>query len=204
MRAPITGVLEPTKTRAWPNIGEKILDGTVIGLIQPRFTAVERVDLQSRLAAAQRDVRAFEASLAAAHAALQRARALNADDKNISDRALQEAEARAAGEEARLRASRETLQLLESSLAVNAEDASSLPLAVARGGEVTEILAQPGEAVESGQVVLRLSRYERLIARVDIPAGETVKGPVTTARIFQRPGQEDSPLRGEQPFGQYR
>ena len=51
----------------------------------PRFT------LSDRLATARAEVESSTAALAAARAALDRARTLNADDKNVSDRVMQEA-----------------------------------------------------------------------------------------------------------------
>jgi hypothetical protein len=60
-----------------------------VGLIEPRLAPSDRITLSDRLAAAQGEVESGRAALAAAQAALIRARTLNADDKNISDRVLQ-------------------------------------------------------------------------------------------------------------------
>ena len=69
-------------------------------------------------------------------------------------------------------------------------------MAVARGGEVVEILARPNETIESGQPILRVTRFENLLARVDVPAGETLDRGVTTARIVAA-GHEDQPVTGQ-------
>ncbi len=52
----------------------------------------------------------------------------------------------------------------------------------ATGGQVVEVLAQPGEAVESGQTVLRLCRFDRLLAKVDLQPGRSAVMPVARAR----------------------
>ncbi len=99
------------------------------------------------------------------------------------------------GEEARVKAARETVQLLESSLKVPAPAVSSAPLAVERGGEVVEVMAQPGESLEAGQPVLRVARFSSLIARIDVPAGQALATPVASARISAL-GHEERPLQG--------
>jgi len=164
----------------------------VAGLLEPRLAPAERIALSERLAAARAETAAAQASLTAARAAHERARTLNADDKNVSDRALQEAEVRFKGEEARVAAAVETARLLGAAL----RQPATTPLTLARGGEVVEVLAQPGEAVESGQALLRVARFEKLLARVDVPAGEAVAPGLTSARIAAL-GHEERWLRGE-------
>jgi multidrug efflux pump subunit AcrA (membrane-fusion protein) len=121
---------------------------------------------------------------------------MNADNKNVSDRALQEAEARAKSEDARLQAATGTVELIENALSAGAAAVKPVPVVVEHGGEVVELLARPGESVESGQTILRVMRFDRLIARVDVPAGQNVAPSVSTARILAL-GNEDRPLQGE-------
>ena len=194
LRAPTAGRLLPAPDREWPRLGATLGDGAEVGLIEPRFAPAERVDLASRLATARADIEAVTASLAVARAALERARLLNADDKIVSDRAVQEAEARVKGEEARLKALTETARLIDASL--GAATGLTTPLAVERGGEVVELLAQPGETIESGQPILRLARFDRLVASVHLPAGQNTAEPLATARIVVF-GHEGHSLRGE-------
>ena len=195
VRAPVAGVLR-RNSRDWPEIGESLSEGTSFGDLDPRLSPVERLDLHARLATARADVEAFQANLVAAQAAFERARVLNAEDKNLSDRALQEAEARVKGEEARLVAARENVRQLEATLAVSSGNGHLLPLSSGRGGEVVELLTQAGETVESGQPILRTARFDSLIARVDVPPGETALASVSTARILPL-GREDTSFRGE-------
>ncbi len=193
LRAPLTGTIQGT-AKAWPVQGETIADGTAIGQIEPRLAATDRVNLDDRLASAQADVEASQASMTAAQAALTRMRTLNADDKNVSDRAVQDAEARVASEQAKLNGAQRSVRLLTGAL--TSSRSASAPLELARGGMVVEVLAHPGESVESGQPILRVSRFDKLLARVDVPAGETVAPNLTSASIVPL-GNDAAPLTGE-------
>ena len=196
VRAPTAGILRAAPGRNWPSIGETIPDGVSMGAIEPRLAPIERVDLVTRLSDARADVEAAEARVNAARSSFERARILNADNKNISDRALQEAEASLKTEEARLAAARRNVAELEAAAARQAAGTTPMPLPVARGGEVVEILARPNETIESGQPIVRVARFDRLLVRVDVPAGETVDRNLTMARIAAI-GQEDRPFTGQ-------
>ena len=194
LRAPAGGAVRGAGDRPWPEIGRTLADRSVVGQIEPRLTAADRITLSDRLASAQAEAESGKAALAAAQAALRRARTLNADDKNVSDRAVEEAQARALAEQARLDAAGRSVKLIESALA-SPRDAA-LPLELERGGEVVEVLVHPGESVESGQPILRVARFDRLLARVDIPAGTAVAPNIAAASIVPL-GHEGRPLRGE-------
>ena len=108
--------------------------------------------------------------------------------------ALQEAEARVAQEQAKMNGQQQSVRLLTAALASNREGVVALD--IARGGTVVEVLAHPGESVEAGQPVLRLARFDKLLARVDVPVGETVASGLTSASIVPL-GFNDKPLNGE-------
>jgi multidrug efflux pump subunit AcrA (membrane-fusion protein) len=194
LRAPVAGTVRGTADHPWPEVGQTLADRSAIGFVEPRLAPADRITLGDRLAAARAEVASSSATLAAAQAALNRARILNADDKNISDRALQEAETRVAAEEARLTAAGQSVRLIESSLASQRDAAAGLELD--RGGQAVEVLAHPGESIESGQPILRVTRFDRLLARVDVPSGETVAPGLTAATIVPL-GYESRPFRGE-------
>lgn len=194
LRAPVAGTVRGIADRQWPDTGQTIADQSVIGRVEPRLAPADRITLGDRLAAARADIDSSSASLTTARGALDRARTLNADDKNVSDKAVQEAEARVAAEQARLTAAGQTVKLIESSLTSTRD--SALALEMERGGQVVEVLVHPGESVESGQPILRVARFDQLLARVDVPAGDTVAATITAASIVPL-GQEDRPVRGE-------
>ena len=125
---------------------------------------------------------------------MDRARLLNADDKNVADKVVQEAQARLAAEQARLTAATRSINLIESSL--NSMSSAATPLDVERGGQVIEVLAHPGEAIEPGQPILRVARFDRLLARVDVPAGDVAPAGMAGALIVPL-GFENRPIRAE-------
>jgi biotin carboxyl carrier protein len=194
LRAPVAGAVRGTANRAWPDLGQSLADRSVVGVIDPRLLPAERVTFGDRLKVVEADIEAGKASLAAAQAALDRARMLNADDKNVSDRAVQDAQVRVAAEQAHLTAATESASLIASSL--TPADSTATPLELALGGEVVEVLVHPGESVESGQPILRVTRFDRLLARVDVPAGQMIAPGVTAATIVPL-GREEHPIRAE-------
>lgn len=198
LRAPVAGILRKGADREWPVLGEKIGEGIAVGVLQPRFSPLERVDLQGRLTAAQAESAAAAAALEAAKASLERLKVLNAENKTASDRQLQEAEAKAKAEAARLKAATETVAAVEASLGARAGATGPITLTVDRRGEVVELLARPGEAVESGQPLLRVALYDRLLARASLPAGglSPAAAQAATARILPL-GREPLVLKGE-------
>ena len=192
LRAPVAGTLHFATGRDWPNIGQSLADAAIVGTIEPRLATADRIGLANQLATAQSELAASTASAIAARAAYERTKLLNADNKNVSDRALEDAAARVAAEESRLKAATDTVRLLQQSLE-SAGPTGNTRLIVERGGDVVEILARPGEAVEPGTPILRVAKLDRLFARVDVPVGEHVPPTIPTARIVAV-GYEDAPV----------
>jgi RND family efflux transporter MFP subunit len=186
LHAPITGTLSKAPNHRWPEIGDRLETGADIGSIQPLFTPGESVGLSTQLATAQAEVKSAKASLETAQAAYERARVLNADQQNVADRVVQDAQARLESEQARYHAAVATERVLNTSLQ------AGRPLRTERSGEVTEILAQPGESVQAGAPILRVAKFDRLLARISVPVGEQVAPASSWARIVSA-GSEDKP-----------
>ena len=195
LRAPIAGTLHFAPGRDWPRIGQQLADNDVVGAIEPRLVPTDRIGLTNQLATARSEVSASTASVVAVRSAYERAKILNADNKNVSDRVVEEALARLNAEEARLKAATDTIQLLESALQSTGLT-SNKPLTAERGGDIVEIMAQPGESIEPGSPILRIARLDVLLARVDVPVGEHIPATATTARIFAV-GYENTPILAE-------
>lgn len=166
VRAPYSGIL---RASTWAGLGQQLAAGTILGTLEARVSTAERLSLQAQLASARAELNAATEAQKAAQAALNRATALNADNKNVSDRVVEEATARVAAEKVRGDGARALIQTLE-----NPSEVRSIRLE--RGGEVLEVLVQPGESVEQGAPLLRLGQPEHLLARIEIPVGERVPG----------------------------
>jgi hypothetical protein len=174
LRAPFAGRLIGAADAPWPNLGATITQGAAIGEVTVRIAPTDRVGLQGQLATARGDVEDITASLAASRASFDRARKLNTEDGSVPEKTVQSAEAKVKGEEAQLKAATEKVRQLEAVLSGSGGTSAgrSAPLSAIQGGEAIEVLAQPGELVESGQPILRIARFDHVLARVDLPAGE--------------------------------
>jgi membrane fusion protein, multidrug efflux system len=172
LRAPLAGYLR-TGQGAWPGIGATVADGATVAGIQPRLTPLERFGLESQFVDAQSAVTEQSAEVEAAEASFAGKRALNAEGKVVSDRQYEEAEAKLKASRARLAAAQRKLELLQQQHDAVERGLSPLPIAVDRGGRVVEVTAGPGEAVESGQALLRVAQLEHVLARVELPLDET-------------------------------
>jgi len=193
IRAPLAGTLHVENDREWPALGQSLAAGSTIGRIEPRLTLTDRLGLNTQLTSARADLNASVAAVAAAQTAYDRARALNADNKNVSDRAVQEAGAKLAAEQAREAGARALIRTLEGSLASAAETGIQ-PIVAERGGDVVEVLAQPGESIEQGAPIARLTRFDRLLARIDLPVGERLPADSGMARIVPAGFENQPPL----------
>lgn len=179
LRAPAAGTLQRTAERAWPAIGTKVAKGDVLGLLVPRLTPVERADLQQRAVAAGLEIASATAASAAAEANLRRTRDLNADDKNVSDRELEDASSRATIEAARLTMARRTQDQLTTLLT----EPAMAPLICPGTGEVVELTSSPGETAAADQPLLRVADTRQLLARILPPLGQPFDSAATNARI---------------------
>lgn len=182
VRSPIAGYLR-TSGGGWPALGKMLEDHADIGGIQPRLTAVEQFDLTTQYAEAQAAVAEGEAELQAARASFEGKRKLNDEGKMVSDRLLEEAEAKVKISEARIAAAQRKLALLERRRGATEAGVDLVPLRVEHGGQVVELLAGENEVVESGQSLLRVARFDRLIARIELPIGKAWGAPDLPVRI---------------------
>jgi RND family efflux transporter MFP subunit len=196
LRAPIAGILRENSGRSWPRVGERVDEAAMVGNVEPRFTPNERIGLNTQLASARSDLDSATASVSAARAAYERTRHLNADNKNIADRVVEEAEAHLRSEEARAKSAAETVRVVEASL-MSAGFATPQVLRADRPGDVVEVLAQPGENIEPGAPLLRLAQLDMLLARIDVPVGYPIAPSALTARIVPAGHEDEAPLSAQ-------
>lgn len=198
LRSPFPGILITAPATRWPNIGDRLNDQVTIGGVEPRLGPIEMADVASRLATARADVAEAEASLAASRASYESKQKLNAEQKIVSDEVLREADAKVKGDEARLQAAKETVHILESFKTTATRPADTMPLTIPSSGKVVEVFVQPGEAVESGQPLLRVACFDQLLARVSLPVGqpENVDKSANETRVVVA-GYEARPLQAK-------
>ena len=181
VRAPLAGFLISDSSKSWPELGRNVSAGTLIGQVRPRLGPVEMFDMRTRLATAHSEVDEVLADLEAARKSLASKQLLNKDQKVVSERTLEEAERDVKKGETRLAAARETVKLLEDAVGKGEGISVALPLTVDRSGQVVQLDAEPGEAVESGQIILKVADQSKLIARIDLatcPPSEILSEPL--------------------------
>jgi multidrug efflux system membrane fusion protein len=190
LRSPFAGVL--ISGSEWPSVGMSITAGRKVGSVRPLFAPTDRIALSEHLASARADLEAEKASVATAGQEVSRLKRLNAEDKNASDKAVQQAEAQLAGEEAKLKSAQSSVDLITASLSAGSGGGSG-ELEIHKGGQVTDVSAQPGESVEAGQALLRIARFHQLLARLFVPPGQTIAASATRAMISSA-GQDGDAL----------
>ncbi len=197
VRSPASGTLRVAPGRGWPVIGESLAAGTAFGAVEVRLAVTDKLALNTQLVQAKAELASAEAAANAAKVVHERLRRLNSDDKNVSDKAVQEAAAKVVAEETRAAGARVMIQTLESAVA---STGNSRALVAERAGDVMELLAQPGESVEPGTPILRLAKLDHLLARVDVPMGDHL--PVSAAARITPAGFEDRPALVGERVGQ--
>lgn len=190
VRAPYSGTLRLAPGRTWPALGQMLPDRNAFGELEPRLQYADRLTVSTQLATARADLNAATATVAAAQIAYNRALALNADNKNVSDRVVQEAAAKLAAEKNHEAAAHSLIQVLENPQSIH-------PVVAERGGDVLEVLAQPGESIEQGAPIVRLGHLDHLLARIELAAGEHQPPAGSPARIVPAGFEEQPPVAAD-------
>ena len=175
VRASVAGTIRTLVDHPWPQLGDTCQVGVVVGRLAPRLTVTDLVDLRTRLAAATSEATTATAALETARAAAHRAQILNQDQASVSQQVVEEANLRVQTEAARLATATATIDLINGLLGASAgsttaDESAHMPIVVPIAGTVVEVMAAPGEVVDSGQPILRIVDYGRLVARVHLPS----------------------------------
>ncbi len=207
LRAPRRGVL---RCAQWPRLGQTLAAGRELGWIEPVLEAPAWADLTAKLAEAEAAVQAHAARLAAARASYEHKLQLQRTQGLVSQRAVEQARAEVQAEQAQLEAAKQNVAMLRRLLAP-----TSLPatwtLRLPRGGEVVAVAARPGELVEADQPLLEVAAFETLLARVELPLGESLAATPVKAELelVGQPGTTHpatviglAPRTDDQPHGQ--
>ena len=200
LRAPVAGVLRIAPGQRWPEIGSAVEPQSSLGYIEPRFTPSELVDLHARRMDALAEIDEIKADLEAVRASLENKSRLNIAGGLVSDRSLEETQARYRSGQARLEAARQKATLFESLIQGCGQSSALYPLQIVDSGEVVEVAARPGEVIDVNQVLIRSTRFDGLIAKVSLFAGQDMESPLPAAQI-EIQGMDRQPLAGE-PIGQ--
>lgn len=205
VRAPFAGTLR-APADGFVNLTKSVADGAVVATLSLRIAPQDKLDIATKIAAARLDRAALESQLPAARSALERAKLLNADHKNVADRVVEEAGAKLREIEERRAALNLNITILEDwqkqiladpgNMKNPPAGALDIPLICSQGGEVVEILAHPGESVEAGAAILRVQALGRILARVAPRAGDLYDHAFESCRVTI-PGDESLEFLGK-------
>jgi multidrug efflux pump subunit AcrA (membrane-fusion protein) len=181
LRAPLAGTLRAAEVV--PELGTAVAEGEVLFRLEPRWSVQETADLEARRVTARSELATIEAELPGLRSAVERAKLLNAKDRSVSDREVEEAESRAAVAEARAAGMRDLLERLD-----GVAGGETIPLASPRSGELVALLAHAGEAVEAGATLLTVEDFTSPLVAVDLPLDGSVPTSVTTGHLARSGG----------------
>lgn len=191
LRAPFAGELMAGAVEL--GLGQRLDAGAVAFELVPRWLPQEHADLAARRAETQAALDTLAAELPTLRTTCERARALNAQDKSVSDGELQQAAASLASAEARQHGAAELLRVLA---AAGSASEAALPLRAPAAGEVVELFARAGERVEAGAELVRLQDFAAALVALDLPLAGGIAEAPRTARI-ELPGSAGALVAAE-------
>jgi hypothetical protein len=185
-RAAHAGTLRPAGG-PWPALGDTVRAGQVLGWLDVRVGPQERLDLQSKLREAQLKELGAEDVLKIQQ---DRAARLEVAGGGVSRAELDAARVQVAEARTHLAVAKAAVKAWEDALRAidgqgDRKDSTwSQPLAAPLAGEVTEVAARPGMAMQAGDLVARVVDFRKALIRVDLPAHALAGGPPPALELF--------------------
>lgn len=171
LTAPLTGILlAPTNQAPGLRVGETVRAGQSLFGLSPQLAPEARVTLHTQRAEAEAEFQRVKAQVEPAKLAAARAEQL-LKDKAGSVRAVEETRGAVEFIEASLRAVELRLKAITTALS---PEAAAAPLVIPApfAGQVRQLLAQPGQLVNTGMPLLELFDGRRVWLRVPVYVGD--------------------------------
>jgi hypothetical protein len=185
VRSPFAGTLRADADNPWPAQGRWVRSGQVLGRLNIRAGPQERLDLQAKLAEARAKHEGAEDVLNVQQERLNRLLKEPGIETLVRDD-LDKARVLVAEARAQVTAAKAGVELWQKALdALNkhgdrADSAWTEPLTAPSDGEVTELAAKPGMAIEAGGLIARLVDFRRPLVRLDLSPEVLAAGPPPT------------------------
>ncbi len=189
VRSPFAGTLRADPENPWPTPGQWIRSGQMLGWIDIRIAAQERLTLEDNLNNARLKKEGAEKIVA-----LQRARVARIEKVSQSQivpgQQLDDARVLLADAETQLAMAAAAVDLWQKALeevnrpGLRETSTYSQPLKAPGEGEVVDVVAKPGMEVEAGVLVAQLVDFRRPLVRLDIPPERIESGPPGRVRLF--------------------
>jgi hypothetical protein len=182
IRSPFAGTLRANPESSWPVSGRRVDARQVLGFVDIRVGPQERLDIQAKLnearlkqEGAEEHVRIYQEKVAR----LQKASVSEA----VSRRDLDDALVALAEARTQFATAKAGVELWQNALKViergneRPNSTWSEPVEVPTAGEVAELTARPGMAIEAGGLIARVVDFQRPLVRLDLPLEHLTAGP---------------------------
>jgi biotin carboxyl carrier protein len=192
VRSPFAGTLRADPNAPWPTPGQTVKKGQLFGRVDIRVGPQERLDLQMKWNEARLKQQGAEEVVAIHEKRVERLHRAGSSDflprKELDEALVQLADART-----QLHTAQAAVTLWEKALRTieqrpNGPSAGwTEPLLAPAEGEVTELAARPGTAVEAGGLVVRVVDFGRPLVRLDLPPEVLTAGPPPQVELTPAP-----------------
>src|SRR5215831_10697951 len=172
IRSPFAGTLRADPDHPWPATGRLVRAGHKLGILDIRAGPQERLDIQAKLAEARNKQDGAESVVKIQEEKLERL--LKSGAESLVRHDLDAARVSVAEARTQLATARAAVDLWQKALDTldkrgdRANSDWSEPLTAAADGEVTELAARPGMAVEAGGLIARLVDFRRPLVRLEL------------------------------------
>ena len=186
VRTRYAGTLRLAKGHDWPRPGDTLQAGETFGQLLIRVDPQQRIDLMVRLNEAKANKVGADKVV---NLTTDRIGRLRAAGEAVARVEVDTALTQLADAEARSKAAQATVESWEQAIAAldNPESDKNQtwmePLIAPITGEVLGLPAQPGEAMEAGVAVLRLTNFDSILIRVEFPPHAIRSHPPSKIRL---------------------
>jgi hypothetical protein len=192
VRTPFAGTLRAAAASPWPAPGTWVRSGQVLGWVDVRVGPEVRLDMQNKLAEARIRQRGAEDVIQLQQGRVDSLKKVTSQEiisrAELDAALVQLAEARTQAATAKAAAELWQKALDEIDRRAEGQTAAwSQPLAAPADGEVAELVARPGMAVEAGALVVQLVDFRRLLVRLDVPPDVLSAGPPKKVGLIATP-----------------
>jgi cobalt-zinc-cadmium efflux system membrane fusion protein len=171
VRAPFAGSLRAAAGKPWPELGSRVKTSEVMGCLDIRVGPQEQLDMQAKLHDARLKEKGAEDVFRVEKERLEKLEAASTGvaPADVDAARVKMVNARTELATANAAVTRWQEALTDITRASRKGDVWSRTLPAPADGEITELAARPGTAVEAGGLIARLVDFARPLVRLDMP-----------------------------------
>jgi len=192
VRSPFAGTLRADSDAAWPVPGQWVRSGQALGWVDIRIGTQERLSLQDNLNNARLKKEGTEKVLQLQNERVNRIEKVSRS-QIVPGQQLDDARVLLADVETQLAIASAAVELWKKAIEEvdrpggRKTSTYSQPLTAPADGEVTELAARPGMAIEAGGLVVQVVDFRRSLVRLNLPPEILAAGPPPQVQLFAIP-----------------